>query len=115
MVEPGRVAVMLILGAGLGVVHFAGLWLTLRHLPDATSRPLLLVASACARIGLLVVLLVFLTGGRWHHLLPCLLGLLLARQLVVHRVRRGLADRSGMDRQEPEIGRAAAGGEGGPS
>lgn len=74
-------------GAMLGGIFFGGLWLTVRQLLT-TDHPALwvlgsfLLRSATAMGGFHLV-----AGDSWLRLLACLLGFVMARQLVKHLTR----------------------------
>lgn len=83
------VALILALAAGLGigVFYFGGLWLTVRRLPVTRQPALLMAASFLGRtvVGMLGVYLVM--GGELSRLLACLVGIIVARVILVHRLR----------------------------
>jgi F1F0 ATPase subunit 2 len=66
-------------GAGLGLAHFAGLWLTVRHLGGGSGAPFLLGLSRFARLALVGVVFWGLSRGGVGHVLWGLAGLWLAR------------------------------------
>jgi F1F0 ATPase subunit 2 len=83
-------------GAGVGVVFFAGLWLTVRRLPSARRPGLLSAASAVARIALAVgVLLAVARTGSWVGVVACLGGFVAARWALVSRVKKQRAAEDG--------------------
>lgn len=80
----------LLLGIGLGLIYFGGLWLTVRKLPDSSNPVLLSLVSFFGRIG-------FVGGGFYLvmvksqytpiHLLACLLTFFSIRNLFVQRLQ----------------------------
>lgn len=77
-----------VIGMGLGLIYFGGLWLTVQHLPQAGSPGLLALGSFWTRMG--VCLLGFYTAmhGQSERLLICLLGFVCVRSIVVQVVPR---------------------------
>lgn len=74
-----------LVGGVAGSLYFGGLWYTVRQLPT-TSRPaLLLLGSFLLRLTLLLGALHLLTSAHWSYLLSALVGLLLARTLLIRR------------------------------
>ncbi len=83
----GRLALAFAAGVGLGLLYFAGLWLTVRRL-SASPRPVLLaVASMAVRSLALVGGLALVSGGRPERWALCLVGFLLARGIAVWSTR----------------------------
>lgn len=74
-------------GFVLGVFYFGTLWLTIGVL-ERSSRPgLLLLVSMFGRLAVTLVLFYRVAGGRADRLLACLAGLIVARLVLVSRVR----------------------------
>ena len=71
-------------GAALGFFFFGGLWLTVRALPRSQSPALLMLGSFVIRIGATVAGFYFVMDGRWERMLACMVGLLLARTILVN-------------------------------
>lgn len=104
MPEPFATAVPLglaaLAGAGLGALHFGGLWWTVRRLPTSERPGLLMAGSLVLRLVLLAAG-VFLVGqGRWENLAACLAGFVAARSVMVRRLgpirmREGRSDPGG--------------------
>ena len=74
-------------GAALGAVYFAGLWATVRRVPEAKHPMLLLGLSLAARMTVLLAGL-WLIGrdGHWERLVAAMVGIVLARVLVMRRL-----------------------------
>lgn len=77
----------LVIGFALGVFYFGGLWLTVRRLPKIESPALWLLLSFVIRMTVLLGGLYLVMGGRWERLLAGLGGVLLARVLLIRRLR----------------------------
>jgi F1F0 ATPase subunit 2 len=71
-------------GAGLGLLHFGGLWFTVRCLPRVRQPGLITIGSAVGRIAVSLVgfYLVMRAGGLY--LLVCLGGFMGVRTFLLH-------------------------------
>ena len=85
--EAVRFAFAFLAGIALGAAYFSGLWLTVRGLLRTRRPVLLLLVSFIGRMALVLIGFYFVMNREWQQLLACLLGLLLARTLIVRRVR----------------------------
>lgn len=74
-------------GAALGVFHFGGLWLTVQRLSTSRNAPLLMFASFVIRAVVVLSGFFLVMGGRWERLVACLAGFLLARAMLIRRLR----------------------------
>jgi F1F0 ATPase subunit 2 len=76
-------------GAGilLGAVYFGGLWLTVRRLPTSRRPALTVVVSLAARVAILLGGTYLVMDGRVERLLACLVGIVVARLILVRLVR----------------------------
>lgn len=74
-------------GAGLGLFYFGGLWLTVRRLPDSRVPALLFLGSFAGRLAVTLLGFYLVMDGRWERMLICLVGFLMARQLLISRLR----------------------------
>ena len=85
----GFMALMLAVaaGAGLGVLYFGGLWLTVRQLAVSGRPGLLFAASFVGRTVVAVVGFYLVMDSSWERALACLVGFIIARQLLVSRLR----------------------------
>lgn len=82
----------LIAGLSIGVLYFGALWETVRRVPHARSPGLLLGVSWVARMALLGLTFgVLAWTATWLHVALALVGLLLVRTVMVHRIRPGLS------------------------
>jgi F1F0 ATPase subunit 2 len=79
-------------GAGLGIVYFGGLWLTVRWLPRTQWPGLLTLGSLLVRLGGTLVGFYLVMAGRWERLLACLAGFVLVRFLATSWARAGRTD-----------------------
>lgn len=77
----------LVLGAGLGLFFFGGLWLTLQKLPTTGQPVLLVLGSLVLRMSVAVVGFYLVMDGSWLRLLACVLGFFLMRQLLIRWLR----------------------------
>ncbi|MFP4055679.1 MAG: ATP synthase subunit I [Candidatus Brocadiia bacterium] len=74
-------------GLGLGFVYFGGLWLTLRMLPGSRRPALLALGSFAARMALLLAGIYVVMGERWERAVVCVGGAMVARILLVRKLR----------------------------
>ncbi|MGD2084517.1 MAG: ATP synthase subunit I [Chromatiales bacterium] len=74
-------------GLVLGAVYFLGLWVTVRRLPEAEHPMVLLGISLVTRMSVLLTGL-WLIGrdGHWERLVAAMVGVVLARFLVMRRL-----------------------------
>lgn len=108
MPEPMILAAAAVAGAGLGGIHYGGLWATVRGLPAARRPAALWLISFGLRMGATGGGFYLVAGGRWERLLACLAGFLVVRAVLVGRVRRGLPPSQtlvgGVEPDAPESG-----------
>ncbi len=74
-------------GLGLGLFYFGGLWLTIDRLPTLRRPAPVLIGSFVGRTAVALLGFYFVMGGRWERLLACLLGFVVARRMVIARLR----------------------------
>lgn len=79
MPELASFVIILLVGAGLGVVFFGGLWLTVRAARNSRYPAVVIVGSFWGRTALVVAGFVLITGTRWQNAIACLLGFAAAR------------------------------------
>jgi F1F0 ATPase subunit 2 len=72
-------------GAGIGGIHFAGLWWTIRRIQTVRRPGLLALTSFLVRAGLTTSALYLILDECWERLLFSLLGFMLVRSLYVRR------------------------------
>ena len=78
-------------GLLLGIVFFAGLWLTLRKAVCSERPALWLLGSQFLRTGLALSGFYLVADGHWQRLLACLLGFVIARFMVTQFTGRRVA------------------------
>lgn len=74
-------------GFALGAIYFGGLWLTVRSVPTMRQPALWLMLSFVLRMSVVLTGIYFVMGGRWERLVACMVGFLLARTLLIRRLR----------------------------
>lgn len=77
-----------IVGSGLGLFYFGGLWLTVQQLPVTKHPYRLMLFSFLFRLGVSVFVLSLIVGGNSQRynvisLLTCCLGFLLVRTIAI--------------------------------
>jgi F1F0 ATPase subunit 2 len=75
----------LAVGAGLGIIYFGGLWLTVKRLPTARRPVLLTLLSFAGRLGVVLMGFYLIMDGHWERLIVCLLAFLAVRAILVRR------------------------------
>jgi F1F0 ATPase subunit 2 len=75
-------------GLALGAIHFAGLWCTLRRLPDLRRPIPALLGSFLVRLLLAIAGLYLVMNGQPAQLVAALAGFILMRGIMVRRLRR---------------------------
>ncbi len=75
------------LGAALGIVYFGVLWRSVQRLPLARHPLLWLIGGAVLRIAMLLAAFSVVMDGRWERLVACLAGFIVARFVMVRRLR----------------------------
>ena len=91
--------VALVAGVGLGLFYFGGLWLTIERLPQSKSPALFAMISFVGRTVLTLVGFYYVMGDSWQRLVACLVGVVVARVVLVRRL--GPTDRP---RKKPHAG-----------
>lgn len=76
-----------LVGIGTGIVYFGGLWWTVRQLPFVRQPALLMLGSFFVRTGISLTAFYLASGGHWERILVSLLGFIVMRCFLVHRVR----------------------------
>ncbi|MFY9329101.1 MAG: ATP synthase subunit I [Georgfuchsia sp.] len=74
-------------GATLGAMFYVGLWWTVRRGVSSRRPALLFLGSLLLRMGVALTGFYFVASGDWQRLLPCLLGFVLARVVVIRLTR----------------------------
>jgi F1F0 ATPase subunit 2 len=76
-----------IVGLGLGLLYYGGLWLTLRKLTQLQQPAVWLSLSLLLRMIAVVAVLYLLFADSWQQLLLALLGMLIMRSVLVQRIK----------------------------
>ena len=75
-----------LIGIAMGGAYFAGLWETVRRLSEA-QKPFRRVALSFAlRMALLISGFYLVMQGQWERLAAAMIGLILAREVMVRRL-----------------------------
>lgn len=74
-------------GGALGAFFFGGLWWTVRKSLVANNPALWVFSSMLLRTGVTLAGFYGVSGGYWQRLLACLVGFVLARQIVLYLTR----------------------------
>lgn len=85
--EMALLAAALIAGTGIGAIFFGGLWWTIRKGVTARRPWLWFTVSLLLRLSIVIGGFYFISGGAWKPLLACLLGFLIARQMMIRLTR----------------------------
>jgi F1F0 ATPase subunit 2 len=76
-----------IAGGALGAIFFGGLWWTIRKSRTSAKPALWVFGSLLLRMGITMTGFYFVSGGDWQRLFTCLVGFVMARQLVTRLTR----------------------------
>jgi F1F0 ATPase subunit 2 len=88
MLQAVHLLLIFVAGMALGAIYFAGLWYTVRRLPDA-KRPLnCLLCSFLVRVSLAITGFGLVMDGRCDQLIAVLGGFILTREILVRRLGR---------------------------
>lgn len=74
-------------GGAFGAAYFGGLWLTVRSLSTMDQPALWLMVSFVCRVSIVLTGFYYVMGGRWEQLLACMAGFLIARTVLIRRLR----------------------------
>ena len=70
----------LLIGLGLGLFYFGGLWLTIKNMNQARSPIILTLGSYILRIAAVFFVLIYIARqGKWGNILILLVGFIIAR------------------------------------
>ncbi|MEP7366587.1 MAG: ATP synthase subunit I [Acidobacteriota bacterium] len=97
MHESVGLVMALLAGVFLGSVFFGGLWWTVRRGLSSKQPALWFFGSTLLRTAIVLAGFYLVSGGHWQRLVACLLGLVIARQLVIPITR--VTEKSGYSRQ----------------
>ncbi len=87
MLNFGELVIVFLIGIGLGVGYFLGLWWTVGRAMRSHYPHRWLIGSAAVRLVLLLVAFWVLMGGRWENLIAALLGFWAARLILNHYLK----------------------------
>ncbi|MEA1940458.1 MAG: ATP synthase subunit I [Candidatus Caldatribacteriota bacterium] len=77
----------LLIGLGLGILYFAGLWLTLKNMNQVRSPILLTLGSFILRTAVIFLVLIFVARkGEWVNILILLAGFIIGRIFLSRRI-----------------------------
>jgi F1F0 ATPase subunit 2 len=84
MMTPDTLALMLslIAGGALGALFFSALWWTVRKSLASAKPALWVFGSLLLRMGVTMTGFYLVSGSDWQRLLSCLVGFVMARQIV---------------------------------
>ncbi|MDJ0727913.1 MAG: ATP synthase subunit I [Prochloraceae cyanobacterium] len=88
IIEFFQIIIAFIVGLGLGLFYFGGLWLTIRQLPVTENPYRLFFSSLILRLGITLFVLYLMLNGQTNlysvlSLLACFLGFLLLRTIAI--------------------------------
>lgn len=83
MSEIMELLLFLVAGIVLGIIFFGGLWLTVKKGLRAKNSGLIFTVSFAIRMAIMLVSLYYIAQFGWKNVLACLVGLLIARVLLV--------------------------------
>lgn len=88
-----QLIIAVLAGGGAALAYFGGLWITVRRLNYERHALFYLAVSAAIRLGFIAaaVILGILAGADMRHMIAALAGFLLVRQIMIMRVRSGMA------------------------
>lgn len=93
MTETLTLVLAWIAGGALGAFFFGGLWWTVRKSLASDKPALWVFVSLLLRMGVTMGGFYLVGGGDWQRLLSCLVGFVMARQLVTRLTRLTLLTR----------------------
>ncbi len=74
-------------GGALGAFFFGGLWWTVQKSLASTRPALWVFGSLLLRMGVTMTGFYFVAGDSWQRMLSCLVGVVMARQIVMRLTR----------------------------
>jgi F1F0 ATPase subunit 2 len=92
MSDPPALALALAAGVLLGSFFFGGLWWTVQKGVTSERPALWFLGSLLARTSLILAGFYLVSQGHWSRLAMCLVGFLIARLIVVHRLTQRTAE-----------------------
>ncbi len=95
MAMTSALALAWVAGVALGAVFFGGLWWTIEKGLSSRRPALWFALSWLGRTAITVAGLYLVAGGDWQRLAACLVGFVMVRMAVIHRVRAAQARPAG--------------------
>ncbi|MCE5263072.1 MAG: ATP synthase subunit I [Deltaproteobacteria bacterium] len=86
-----RYLLIFMLGTALGTVYFAGLWYTVRRLPNRRVPLMSLLWSYLLRVSMAMAGFGLAMQGGWDQLIAALAGFILIREILVRRLGRSIS------------------------
>jgi F1F0 ATPase subunit 2 len=83
-----------VLGSLIGWVYFAGLWETVRRLPEAKNPQGLMILSFAARTLFALGGFFILMDGQWERMAASIAGFLIVKAILVRRFGRNVSSSS---------------------
>lgn len=81
-------AAMPVVGFAVGILYFQGLWLTLSRYGGTDHFGAKLLVSFLLRLSLAIAIFFYCMQDDWRRLLLLLVGFLIARQMMIRRLRQ---------------------------
>ncbi len=75
-------------GTGIGWIYFAGLWETVRRIPDDPKPFRRIALSYILRMGVALTGFYLVTDGQWERLAAAMLGFVAMRGMMLRRLGR---------------------------
>lgn len=76
-----------VVGMGLGLFYYGGLWLILRGLPQLKHPEIWVSLSLMLRLFAVLLVMYLLFADSWQQLLSAVLGMLIGRIVLVQRIK----------------------------
>ena len=77
----------LLVGLGLGLLYFGGLWLTIKNMNQSRSPIVLTLGSFILRTGAVFLVLIYVARqGDWFNILVLLVGFIIGRIFLSRRI-----------------------------
>ena len=76
-----------VLGLALGAFYFAVLWQTVKRLSVTASPARLMIGSFVSRLAIVLgIFYLLMNGGHWERLAAAMLGFIIVRKILTHRL-----------------------------
>jgi F1F0 ATPase subunit 2 len=85
-IEIKELFISILLGGGISLFHFGGLWWTVQRMKHVRNSPYEFILSFFLRTGISIGLFYLISGGRWEKLLPALAGFLAVRYIMIRKI-----------------------------